>query len=294
VIRKSGIKIGVDLLYGTSREYLDEILEENHIPIVELHGYIDPYFGGINPSCRNEDLWELKKTVKEKGCHMGVATDSDGDRYGIVDEKGMFVDPDLVLALLLEYLVTRKKLKGGVGRSVATSHLLDKIARHYGMKLYRTPVGFKYLADLFLRGKIVFGGEESACLVVKGHLPEKDGIFAGLLVAEMISVEGKSLSELTKELFKKYGKKIRGQVKVDLTEKINQNLEELIKNPPAEVGQRKVLSTQEVDGLKFNFSEDDWMLIRFSGTVPVIRCYAEAGSKKEVKSLISSGLELIS
>ncbi|HHF51855.1 MAG: hypothetical protein J7L72_07625 [Candidatus Aminicenantes bacterium] len=293
-IRKSGIKIGVDLLYGTSREYLDEILEENHISIEELHGYIDPYFGGINPSCRSEDLGELKKTVREKGCHMGIATDCDGDRFGIVDEKGMFVDADLVLALLLEYLITRKKLKGGVGRSVATSHLLDKIARNYKMKLYRTPVGFKYLADLFLRGKIVFGGEESACLVVKGHLPEKDGIFAGLLVAEMISAEGKSLSELTTELFKKYGKRIREQVKVDLSEKIRQKLEELIKNPPAEVGQRKVLSTQDADGIKFNFSEDDWLLLRFSGTVPAIRCYAEAGSKKELKRLISSGLGLIS
>jgi phosphoglucomutase len=191
-------------------------------------------------------------------------------------------------------LIARKKLKGGLGRSVATSHLLDKIARHYNLKLYRTPVGFKYLADLFLRGKIVFGGEESACLVVKGHLPEKDGIFAGLLVAEMVSVEGKSLSELTTELFKKYGKKRREQVKVDLTEKIKQKLEKLIKNPPAEVGQRKVLGTQDIDGIKFNFSNDDWMLLRFSGTVPVIRCYAEAGSKKELKSLISSGLGLIS
>ncbi|MFW6140413.1 MAG: hypothetical protein ACOC5S_03565 [Acidobacteriota bacterium] len=292
-IRKSGIKIGVDLLYGTSREYLDEILEENHIPIEELHGYIDPYFGGITPSCRGENLWELRKVVKEKNCHLGIATDSDGDRFGILDEKGRFVDPDLVLALLLEYSVTRKKLKGGVGRSVATTHLLDKIARNYGFELYRTPVGFKFLADLFLKNKIVFGGEESACLVIKGHLPEKDGIFAGLLVAEMISREGKNLSELTKDLFKKYGKKVRKQVKVDLTEKRKQKLEALIKDPPDKIDQRKVKSIHKVDGIKFNFSDDDWMLFRFSGTVPVVRCYAEAGTGKDLGDLIDSGLEMV-
>jgi len=292
-IRKSGIKIGVDLLYGTSREYLDEILEENHIPIEELHGYIDPYFGGITPSCRGEDLWELRKIIKEKKCQLGISTDSDGDRFGILDEKGQFVDPDLVLSLLLEYSVTKKKLKGGVGRSVATTHLLDKIARSYQLELYRTPVGFKYLADLFLRKKIVFGGEESACLVIKGHLPEKDGIYAGLLVAEMMALEGKSLSELTKELYKKYGKKVRRQVKVDLTEKRKQKLEALAKDPPDKIDQREVKSIHKVDGIKFNFSDDDWMLFRFSGTVPVIRCYAEAGTHKELGKLIESGLEMI-
>jgi phosphoglucomutase len=292
-IRKSGIKIGVDLLYGTSREYLDEILEENQIPIEELHGYIDPYFGGITPSCRGENLWELRKVIKEKNCHLGIATDSDGDRFGILNEKGQFVDADLILALLLEYSVTKKKLKGGIGRSVATTHLLDKIARNYGLELYRTPVGFKYLADLFLRKKIVFGAEESACLVIKGHLPEKDGIFAGLLVAEMISREGKNLSELTKELFKKYGRKVRNQVKIGLTEKRKQKLEDLFKNPPDKIKQRKVLSIQTVDGIKFNFSDDDWMLLRLSGTVPVIRCYAEAGTNKDLAELIDSGLELV-
>jgi len=292
-IRESGIKIGVDLLYGTSREYLDEILEENQIPIEELHGYVDPYFGGITPSCRGQDLWELRKAIKEKNCDLGIATDSDGDRFGIMNEKGQFIDPDLVLALLLEYSVAQKKLRGGVGRSVATTHYLDKIARNYGLELYRTPVGFKYLADLFLRKKIVFGGEESACLVIKGHLPEKDGIFAGLLVAEMMSAEGKSLSELIKELFKKYGKKVRKQVKLDLTRKREQKLKALIKNPPDKISQRKVLSTHGVDGIKFNFSEDDWMLLRFSGTVPVIRCYAEAETNKELEKLIDSGLEIV-
>ncbi len=292
-IQKSGIKIAADLLYGTSREYLDEILEENHIPVEELHGYIDPYFGGITPSCRGEDLWELRKVIKETGCDLGIATDSDGDRFGILNEKGQFIDPDLVLALLLEYSIRRKSLKGGVGRSVATSHFFDRIARNYGLELYRTPVGFKYLADLFLRKKIVFGGEESACLVIKGHLPEKDGIFAGLLVAEMMAVEEKSLSELVKDLFGKYGKKVRKQVKMDLTEKRKRKLEEVVKNPPDRVGSKKVLSTLTIDGIKFNFSEDDWMLLRFSGTVPVIRCYAEAGNEKGLKELIDSGLNMV-
>ncbi|MDH5467743.1 MAG: hypothetical protein OEY25_10025, partial [Candidatus Aminicenantes bacterium] len=191
LIRGSKLKIAVDLLYGTSREYLDEILEENHIPVEEIHGFVDPYFGGIAPSCSEKNLGELKTLVLEKGCHLGIATDADGDRFGIVDEKGNFIVPNFIISLLLGYLISSRKWKGGVARSVATTHLIDRIARKYGFPLFKTPVGFKYLADLFLKDKIIFGGEESACVAIKDHLPEKDGIFAGLLVAEMMAASGK-------------------------------------------------------------------------------------------------------
>ncbi len=294
LIRNSGMKIAVDLLYGASREYLDEILEENQIEVEEIHGYIDPYFGGINPSCAEENLKELKHLIKEKKCHLGIATDADGDRFGVLDEKGNFIIQNLVISLLLDYLVSDKKWRGGVARSIATTHLMDRIARKYELPLFKTRVGFKYLADLFLRKQIIFGGEESACIAIKDHLPEKDGIFAGLLVAEMMASKGKTLSELIKDLFNNYGKRVGSQVNVPLTFEQKKKLDKIIKVPPKILTGRKVLNTEKIEGIKLDFSDDDWFLLRSSGTEPLIRCYAEAGTHKELNNLMKAGLELIS
>ncbi|MDD8039964.1 MAG: hypothetical protein PHH18_12005, partial [Acidobacteriota bacterium] len=208
IIRKAGIKVAVDSLYGTSREYLDETLSENGVPVEEIHGYIDPYFGGIAPSCTEENLTELRRLVRDKKCDLGIATDADGDRFGIVDHRGHYILPNLVLAVLLEYLVAVKGWRGGIARSVATTHLIDRIARAYDLPVFRTKVGFKFLADLWLQNKIVFGGEETASLAVARHLPEKDGIMAGLLTAEMVAASGRRLSDLIVGLFRKYGERI--------------------------------------------------------------------------------------
>jgi len=291
LVRRSGVKVGVDLLYGTSREYLDEILEENRVPVEEIHGYIDPYFGGIAPSCTEENLGDLRRLVREKKCDLGIATDADGDRFGIVDHEGNFIIQNLILSLLLHYVVVVKGWRGGVARSVATTHFLDRIARKYDLPLYKTPVGFKFLAELFLRDEIIFGGEESASLAIKDHLPEKDGIFAGLLVTEMVASSGKSLAGLVQDLFKEYGERIDAQKSLPLTAEREKRLKKLIKNPPAQLGGRSVLNVETIDGLKFDFSDDDWLLLRLSGTEPIIRCYAESGSKAELRNLVKSGLE---
>lgn len=293
LIRKSKIKIAVDLLYGTSREYLDEILEENQIPVEEIHGYIDPYFGGIAPSCSEENLGELKAFVREKKCQLGIATDADGDRFGVVDEKGNFIIQNLIISLLLDYLVSMKKWRGGVARSVATTHLVDRIARKYDLPLYKTPVGFKYLADLFLKKKIIFGGEESACMAIKDHLPEKDGIFAGLLVAEMMAAYGKTLPELINDLFQEYGRRVGLQKNIPLTAEREKKLKRLQRNPPSRLGNRTVINVETMEGVKLDFSDDDWFLLRLSGTEPIIRCYAESETEKEVERLAKSGLELM-
>jgi len=293
IIKKSGIKIGIDLLFGTSREYLDEILEENGIPVEVIHGYIDPYFGGISPACTEKNLVELKKLVKARGCALGLSTDADGDRFGLVDENGRLVIANYVLALLLEYLLRVKGWRGGVARSGTTTHLIDRIARSHDLPVYRTPVGFKYLADLFIKGRIIFGGEESACLAVKDHLPEKDGIFAGLLVAEMMAVYGQSLTELLDQLFKKYGKMVGAQTSLGLSARISKRLKELIKDPPETVGRRRVMSVETMDGLKLVFSGDSWLTLRFSGTEPVVRCYSEAETRPEARALLNSGVKLL-
>jgi len=294
LIRKSKIRVAVDPLYGTSREYLDEILEENHIPVEEIHGYIDPYFGGISPSCTEENMKELKAFVREKKCQIGIATDADGDRFGILDEKGNFVIQNLIVSLVLDYLVSKKMWKGGVARSVATTHLVDRIARKYDLPLFRMPVGFKYIADLFLKNKIIFGAEESACMAIKDHLPEKDGIFAGLLVVEMMAALGKNLTELIADLFSKYGKRVGHQKNIPLDSEREKKLAKLKQDPPAKLGTRKVLSSKNIDGITLNLSEDDWVLLRPSGTEPLIRCYAEAGSQKEVRIMMRNSLDLLS
>jgi phosphoglucomutase len=293
VMRTAGLRVAADLLYGTSREYLDEILEENGVEVESIHGYVDPYFGGVSPSCTEENLAELKAHVLETKCHLGVATDADGDRFGVVDETGSFVHPNIILALLLDYLVRVKGWRGGVARSIATTHLLDRISRKYDLRLTKTKVGFKYMADLFLKGQIIFGGEESACIAVKDHLPEKDGIFAGLLVAEMIAATGLSLGGLREALFREYGEMTSGERDLPLTPERAKKLRALIQNPPSKLGRRKVVSAETIDGLKLDFEADRWIVLRCSGTQPIIRCYAEAETCEEVEALLKKGLEAV-
>jgi phosphoglucomutase len=294
VIRRSGIKVGVDLLFGTSREYLDEILERNGIPIEEIHGYVDPYFGGVIPSCTEENLRELKRLVRDKKCDLGVATDADGDRFGILDQAGNFIHQNDILAVLLDYLVVTKGWRGGVARSVTTTRLIDRIARRHGLEVYKTPVGFKYMAELFLQGKIIFGGEESACIAVKDHLPEKDGIFAGLLVTEMIAASGRNLSEIRKALFREYGTLVGGQRTLPRTPAREKRLREFTESPPSTLGARKVEAVEIKDGINLEFADDAWLHLRFSGTEPVIRCYAEAASSRELDDLLARGMEFVS
>jgi phosphoglucomutase len=293
IIRKAGLKVAADPLYGTSREYLDEILEENGIEVEGLHGYVDPYFGGVSPSCTEENLAELKAHVVATGCHLGLATDADGDRFGIIDETGGFVHPNIILALLLNYLVEVKGWRGGVARSITTTHLLDRIARKHDLPLTKTKVGFKYMADLYLKGQIMFGGEESACIAVKDHLPEKDGIFAGLLVAEMIAALGRSLGTLREDLSREYGTMTSGQRTLPLTPERAKKLKTLIQDPPSKLGRRKVVDVETLDGLKLDFEEDRWVVLRLSGTEPLIRCYAEAESAAEVEAILKKGLEAV-
>lgn len=293
LIRRAGIKVGVDPLYGTSREYLDGILEENGVPVEEIHGYIDPYFGGISPSCTEENLAELIGLVRDRSCDLGIATDADGDRFGIVDHKGRVIIQNLILSLLLNYVVGKKGWRGGIARSVATTHYFDLIARKYELPLFKTPVGFKFLAELFLKDKIIFGGEESASIVIKDHLPEKDGIFAGLLVTEMIAASGKSLAALIEDLFKEYGERIGIQKNIALTPERSKKLKRLMEDPPAKMAGRAVLNAEAIDGAKFDFAGEDWLLLRHSGTEPLIRAYAEASSKKDLRALVRAGLEAL-
>ncbi|MFQ6082474.1 MAG: phosphoglucomutase/phosphomannomutase family protein [Candidatus Aminicenantia bacterium] len=294
LIRSSGIKIAVDPLFGTSREYLDGILEENHCQVEEIHSYIDPYFGGVIPNCTEENLSELKELVRKKNCHLGIATDADGDRFGIVDQGGVFISPNHIIALVLNYLVKNKGWRGGVARSVATTHLVDEIAKKYNLKVCETPVGFKFIADFLLKKKIILGGEESACIAIKDHIPDKDGILVGLLVAEMIAATGKTLKEQLEELFSNYGPRFSFHKDFELTSENKMLLQKIIDNPPTQFNGRKVTSVKTIDGIKLILENGDWCLIRISGTEPIIRCYGESSSEEEVAKIIELGYKQIS
>ena len=185
-----------------------------------LHNFRDPYFGGYGPEASDENLQELKSLVTSKKFHLGVATDGDADRFGIIDSDGTYITPNDTLALLLDYLVQDRKWKGSVARSVATTHLIDAIAKKHGLPVLVTPVGFKYLAELFLDQKIILGCEESAGLSVQGHLPEKDGILTCLLVAEMVATRQESLRSQLDQLFRTYGYRVNQRKSYKFTEQL--------------------------------------------------------------------------
>lgn len=293
-IRRSGLRIAVDSLYGTARDYLDYFLLETGVEVKIIHNYRDPYFGGFSPECNQKNLAELRKVVATEKFDLGLATDGDADRFGIIDERDRFVSPNTIIALLALYLKRHRELPGGLARSVATTHLIDEIAKKLDVELYETPVGFKYIGELILQDAIALGGEESAGLSVYGHIPEKDGILACLLVAEMVAKTGKRIHELTEELFAEFGTYVSKRVDLKLTSTLKASLEEKLQNPPTELDGLKVEKVTTIDGVKLQFSNKRWLLFRLSGTEPVARMYAEACTPKDLKALIDVGKKFVS
>ncbi len=195
-IRQSKIKLIVDPLFGSAREYLDHILLENEVETDVIHNTRDPYFGGYAPDCTSENLSRLRDVMRRTGADLGLSTDGDGDRFGILDQGARMSDSSVALAVILDYLARRRELKGGVGYTVATSGLINAVARHHELELVETPVGFKNFGPLLVDGTLEYAGEESAGLAWSKHLPERDGVLACLLAAEMVAVEGKTMAEL--------------------------------------------------------------------------------------------------
>jgi len=292
-LRKSGLRIAVDSLYGTARDYLDYFLLETGLEVKILHNYRDPYFGGFSPECNQKNLGELRHLITSEGFALGLGTDGDADRFGIIDERGRFVPPNTIIALLSLYLKRFRELPGGLARSVATTHMVDAIAKKLDVPLYETPVGFKYIGELILADKIAIGGEESAGLSIHGHLPEKDGVLACLLVAEMVATTGKKLHELTEAMHEEFGVLVSKRVDIKLTPALKESLNEKLKNPPTDIEGFKVERVDKTDGVKMLFNDTTWLLFRLSGTEPVARLYAEAGSAKELKKLIDSGKKFV-
>jgi phosphoglucomutase len=289
VIARAGGRYAYDPLWGTGRGYLDEVLRTHGLEVETIHDWRDVLFGGRSPEPEASHLGELREVVLSKGCVLGLATDGDADRFGVIDSNGSFITPNQLIALLFDYLVESRKWSGGAARSVATSHLVDRVAKARGLPLYETPVGFKYIGELINENKIVIGGEESAGLSIKGHYPEKDGILACLLAAEAVAARGTSLTEQLTELYGRVGRLESGRIGVRLTPQIMESLSEKLKQDPSEIGGRHVERTNRMDGVKFIFADGSWLLMRPSGTEPVVRIYAESESAKDLEVLLEQG-----
>lgn len=292
-IRQGGIRIVVDPLYGTSRGYLDDFLRKAGAKVAVLHYWRDPYFGGLRPEPTQVTTMELQETVRQEKAHLGLATDGDADRFGIIDQDGDFLEANQVLPLLVDYLATTRQWHGSVARSVATTHQIDRVAALHGLATEETPVGFKYIGDLLAKGKVMMGGEESAGMSITGHVPEKDGILACLLVAEMVARTGKSIKELVANLLERIEPLYFQREDVTLTEAMQENLAQVQANPPENFAGQPVQSVNRLDGCKLQMADGSWFLLRPSGTEPLVRCYGEAPSQERLQELIIAGRKLL-
>jgi alpha-D-glucose phosphate-specific phosphoglucomutase len=285
VIAKSGIKIVYDPFWGAGRGYPTDLLRQAGVEAVSVHDYRDVLFGGHAPEPADHLLGDAKAKMKEIGASLAIATDGDADRFGIVDRDGTFIQPNYVIALLFDYLVETRGWRNGVAKSVATTNLINALAEFHKVQLYETPVGFKYIGALIGEDKIAIGGEESAGLTIRGHVPEKDGVLAGLLVAEMVARRGASLGEQLKKLFAKVGSFYPVRENFRLTAERKAAFTEKLKADPAALGGRKVVSVVRTDGLKLILDDGSWVCYRLSGTEPVVRAYVETRNQQDLDAL---------
>src|SRR5438552_12002597 len=240
-IRAANLKIAYDALHGSGAGYLDAILRQENIPAMVLHTNRDVYFGGHHPEPADEQLGELKILMKKNALNLGLATDGDADRFGILDEGAAFIYPNELIAMLVDYLIESRGWPGGVARSVATTQLIDRVARLHGRELLETPVGFKYIGEYIKEGRIILGGEESAGLSIRGHVPEKDGILACLLITEMVASRGKSLKTQLKELFSRVGAVYNRRLNIKLDPSIGSRVKQKIASDIQEFHGRRVV-----------------------------------------------------
>ena len=284
-IAKSGIKVVYDPLWGSGRGYPSDLLREAGVAVETVHDYRDVLFGGHAPEPGDHLLNDARARMKEIGAAIGVATDGDADRFGVVDGDGTFIQPNYVIALLFDYLVETRGWRNGVAKSVATTNLINAMADYHKVPLYETPVGFKYIGALIDQDKIAIGGEESAGLTIRGHVPEKDGVIAGLLAAEMVATRGKSLGTMLEDMFAKVGSFYPVRENYRLTPEVKAAFTEKIKADPTELDGRKVTQVVRTDGLKLIFEDGSWVCYRLSGTEPVVRAYTEARNLKDMEAL---------
>ena len=290
-IKEAGTKVAYDAMYGAGQGVLTELLGKTRV--VELGHELNPGMRGQAPEPIEKNLDGLLKAVVDRNCAAGLATDGDADRIGLVDEEGTFVDSHSILALLVKYLHTEKGLKGDVVKTFSTTDMLDKMGEAYGLTVQTTPIGFKYIGPKMVDGDVLVGGEESGGMAVKGHIYERDGLFIGLTVVEMMVKRERTLSGLVRELADEFGPHFQSRNDLHTTDARKRAvLRELAEDGLTTVDGQPVTKTETLDGFKFRV-ENGWLLFRPSGTEPVLRVYSEADSQEAADALVAWGVSYV-
>ncbi|MDP2919963.1 MAG: phosphoglucomutase/phosphomannomutase family protein [Dehalococcoidia bacterium] len=292
-LRNAGYDIIIDSMYGAGCGLFRQLLGGGTNRLTEINGERNPAFPGINPEPIAPNLKKLSAMVVEQKANVGMATDGDADRIGIIDEKGNFITQLQTYALLALYLLEVRGERGAIIKTVTSTSMLDRLGEIYKVPVYETPVGFKYVAPLFLKHKAIIGGEESGGYGFRGHVPERDSLPAGLYILDFMRQTGKAPSQLLEYLFGKVGPHYYDRIDLRFpTEAREQIIERVNKASPQSIAGEKVVRTDTVDGFRFFLKDHSWLLIRFSGTEPVLRIYTETGKQDRVQKILQAGKEL--
>jgi alpha-D-glucose phosphate-specific phosphoglucomutase len=305
-IQRAGFKFAIDVMYGSARGMIKDIFAENAVQHLEIRSELNPLFPGINPEPIPPHIAILQETVLRERCQAGLATDGDADRIGAVAEDGSFVDSHKCFSIILEWLLKRKQWPGEIVRAFNTTRMLDRICAKYGRKLIECGIGFKYICDLMLERDILIGGEESGGIGIRRHMPERDGILNSLLLAHIMAEEGKPLGQLVHDVQQEYGEHHYGRLDLHLSNEVKDDAMRRAGAKPAKIGPFAVRKVETLDGVKFFLDAptygngaEAWVLVRASGTEPLLRIYCEAASPelvsqilKETEAFVKAGQEV--
>jgi len=288
-IKKLKLKILIDLMYGAGNSFIEKVLANSGIKIDYLHNQFNPSFGGVSPEPIEDNLKEMASIMRTKKYDLGIVLDGDADRIATFDSRGNYINAQVILPLLAIHMIKNRKEKKGIAKTVVGSNLIDEVALDLGVNCFETPVGFKYISALFKEKLISIGGEEAGGIGFNGYIPERDGSCAGLLILEMMAQENKSFDELIDEIYKKYGRFFYKRCAISV-DNVNKNLDDL--KLPNSILNKKIERINRLDGIKL-ITKNNWLMLRKSGTEPIVRVYAEAKSEEEAERLLSVGKKII-
>jgi len=292
-LRASGLRITVDSMYGAGAGYFNRVLVGGNLEIIEIHGERNPSFPGLQPEPIASNLEQLSAAIKSDHTEVGLATDGDADRVGIMDENGVFLTTLQTFALLVLYLLEVRGIKGPIVKTITSTNMLFRLGELYSVPVYETPVGFKYVAPMMLEKDAMVGGEESGGYGYRGHIPERDGILSGLFFLDLMISMQKSPSQLLEYLYSKVGPHYYNRVDVEFPAAERANIiSRLSENKPESIGDTPVSAIETDDGFRYLLKDGSWLLIRFSGTEPIMRIYSESDSSKRVDAFLSAGREM--
>ena len=301
-LRRAKLRVVIDPMYGAGAGYLKTLLDGGTIEVTEINGERNPLFPGIQPEPIANNLSRLSATVREQGASVGLATDGDADRLGVIDEKGTFLTTLQAFALLCLYLLEVRRERGTIVKTITTTSMVNRLGELFNVPVHETPVGFKYLAPLMLAENVLIGGEESGGFGFRGHMPERDGILSGLYFLDLMAKTGKTPSQLIDYLYTRVGTHHFDRVdiafpfdRVDIAfpkEERRAIVGHIKNNPPAYIDGVKVVKFDTIDGFRFILADTTWLLIRFSGTEPLLRIYAESSTPARVAKLLELGKKL--